>query len=108
VLIGGEDSGLVDTGRRESAIAAKSQTLIHKARRLLANPHLEIDYAWAGAFAESSTGLPVFKALPRLPGVFAILGCGGNGITFSMIAADVVSQWVQGQRDEDADLFSGP
>jgi len=106
VLIGGEDSGLTDAKRRAAAIPSKSQALIRKGRRLLSNPTLEIDYAWAGAFAESHTGLPVFEELEDLPDVFAILGCGGNGITFSMIAAEIVSKWVGGTRDADADLFS--
>jgi glycine/D-amino acid oxidase-like deaminating enzyme len=107
ILAGGEDSGLTDADRREAAIPAKGDKLIHKVRRLLKMPDLEIDYAWAGAFADSPTGLPVFKELPDLPGVFAILGCGGNGITFSVIAADVVKAWVKGRSDPDADLFVG-
>ena len=107
ILAGGEDSGLVDAGRRASAIPAKADKLIRKVRRLLKMPDLEVDYAWAGAFADSPTGLPIFKEIPDLPGVFAILGCGGNGITFSVIAADVVKAWVKGRRDRDADLFVG-
>lgn len=107
ILAGGEDSGLASAARRDAAIPAKAETLIRKVRRLLNMPQLEIDYAWAGAFADSPTGLPVFKALPELRGVFAILGCGGNGITFSMIAADMAAAWVRGRRDPDADLFVG-
>lgn len=107
VLVGGEDSGLTDTDRRAAAIPAKGDRLLRKAQRLLHLPELEIDYAWAGAFADSPTGLPVFKALPDLANVFAILGCGGNGITFSMIASDVVKGWVSGRKDPDSDLFVG-
>ena len=107
VLAGGEDSGLTDADRREAAIPAKADKLIRKVRNLLSLPDLEIDYAWAGAFADSPSGLPVFRELAGLPGVFAILGCGGNGITFSVIAADIVKAWVEGRRDPDADLFAG-
>ena len=107
VLIGGEDSGLVDPERRERAIATKSQALLKKAKRLLHRDDLEIDYAWAGAFADSPTGLPYFQELPDMPGVFAVLGCGGNGITFSMIAAQTAKAWVSGRADADADLFVG-
>lgn len=107
ILAGGEDSGLTDAARRKAAIPAKAEKLLHKVRTLLSLPDLEIDYAWAGAFADSPSGLPVFRELPDLPGVFAILGCGGNGITFSVIAADVVTAWVNGRHDPDADLFIG-
>ena len=107
ILAGGEDSGLTDTDRRQAAISAKADRLLRKVQRLLSIPDLEVDYAWAGAFADSPSGLPVFKELRDLPGVMAILGCGGNGITFSVIAADAVKAWVEGRRDRDADLFAG-
>lgn len=106
ILAGGEDSGLVSPARRQAAIPAKSAKLLGKVEALLGLDGLEIDYAWAGAFAESPTGLPVFGELPGQPGVFAILGCGGNGITFSVIAADIVKAWAEGRRDRDADLFA--
>ena len=107
ILVGGEDSGLTNADRRAAAIPAKANRLLRKAQQLLHLPELEIDYAWAGAFADSPTGLPVFKTLPDLPNVFAILGCGGNGITFSMIASDVVESWLAGRKDPDYDLFAG-
>ena len=107
IVAGGEDSGLTDPERRAAATPAKAATLIRKVRKLLHNPGLELDYAWGGAFAESPTGLPLFKELEDLPGVFAILGCGGNGITFSMMAAEIVATWVGGRDDPDAGLFLG-
>jgi len=67
---------------------------------------LEIDCAWAGAFADSPTGLPCIMEMPDLPGALAILGCGGNGITFSVIAGQIAHQWAKGRRDPDADLFN--
>jgi len=107
ILAGGEDSGLLDPKRRAQAIGTKSLKLLSKVQRLLGRSDLIVDYAWAGAFADSPTGLPIFKELPDVPGVLAILGCGGNGITFSMIASDVASAWIAGKRDPDADLFAG-
>lgn len=107
IIAGGEDSKLTAPERRAAATPAKAETLIRKVRRLLDRPDLEVDYAWGGAFAESPTGLPLFKPLDGLPGAYGILGCGGNGITFAMIAAEVVASWIRGKRDRDADLFTG-
>lgn len=105
ILVGGEDSSLNNADRRQAAIPNKSQRLLEKLRALLPRRALEIDYAWAGAFAESPTGLPYFSELEDLPHCYAVLGCGGNGITFSVIAAEVVARWVKAERDPDADLF---
>lgn len=107
ILVGGEDSKLTSPGRREDAIPKKAKALLRKIETLLGRSDLRIDYAWAGAFADSPTGLPVIKELPGLAGAMAILGCGGNGITFSAIAAQIVRQWARGRKDPDLDLFQG-
>jgi glycine/D-amino acid oxidase-like deaminating enzyme len=41
-----------------------------------------------------------------MPNCFAILGYGGNGITFSMIAAHLLQRRICGASDPDADLFA--
>jgi glycine/D-amino acid oxidase-like deaminating enzyme len=107
ILAGGEDSGLTDPDRRAEAVPAKAHRLIGKVRRLLHKPELELDYAWGGAFAESPNSLPVFKPVDGVAGAFAVLGSGGNGITFAMLAASVVQSWLAGRSDRDAHLFRG-
>jgi glycine/D-amino acid oxidase-like deaminating enzyme len=42
-----------------------------------------------GAFSESLTELPIIDPLVDQPNYFSILGCGGNGITLSTIAAEL-------------------
>ena len=66
----------------------------------------EVEYAWAGTFADSPTGLPSIGPVPGLPNVFATLGAGGNGITFSQIAANIAREWVRGRRHRDQALFA--
>jgi glycine/D-amino acid oxidase-like deaminating enzyme len=105
VVAGGEDSGLTDPARREAAIPAKSKKILASLTELLPGRDFRIAYAWAGAFAESQTGLPLFEPVAGMPNCLAILGCGGNGITFSMVASDIVTRWAKGQSDPDWDLF---
>jgi glycine/D-amino acid oxidase-like deaminating enzyme len=105
IVAGGEDSGLTDPKRRDHAIAAKSRALLAKIEELLPGRRLAIDYAWAGAFADSPTGLPHIAKVDGMANCLAVLGCGGNGITFSMVAAQLARHWVGGRTDPDADLF---
>ncbi len=105
ILAGGEDSSLNSPERRDAAIENKAERLLAKIEKLLPGRDLEIDYAWGGAFADSPSGLPYIAPAPNLGNCFAVLGCGGNGITFSVIAADVVTAWTEGKSDPDADLF---
>lgn len=107
ILVGGEDAAATAPSKRQAAIATKSRKLLDKAKELTGLSELEIDYAWAGAFAENPKGLPVFRPIEGIPGAFAILGCGGNGITFSVIGAQVIRGGITGKRDPDASLFLG-
>ena len=65
----------------------------------------EIDYSWAGAFGESVTGLPDIGPVPGLEHGWAVMGFGGNGITYSVIASQIVAAEVRGGADPDADLY---
>jgi glycine/D-amino acid oxidase-like deaminating enzyme len=37
--------------------------------------------------------------------IWAVMGFGGNGITYSVIASQVVAAEIRGERDTDADLY---
>ncbi len=41
-----------------------------------------------------------------MPNCYAVLGYGGNGITFSMMAAQILRGMICGSGDPDSDLFS--
>jgi glycine/D-amino acid oxidase-like deaminating enzyme len=105
IVAGGEDSDLRDAARRDAAIKNKAKSILSALNTLLPGRDLRAEYAWAGAFAVSPTGMPIFQEVDGMRNCMAILGCGGNGITFSMIAAQVVSHWAKGKRDPDAGLF---
>lgn len=63
------------------------------------------DFAWSAAFGMTPNGLPMIGAAPGLSNVYVTMGFGGNGITFSQIAADIISAEILGHRDADWNLF---
>ena len=63
-------------------------------------------YTWCGTFGGSSTGTPSIGPVPRMPNCYAVLGYGGNGITFSMMAAQMLRTMIEGGNDQDSELFS--
>jgi glycine/D-amino acid oxidase-like deaminating enzyme len=105
IVAGGEDSRLNSPDRRDAATPAKTERLLAKMRKLLPGRRLQADYAWAGAFADSPSGLPYIAGVPGHRNCMAVLGCGGNGITFSVIAASIARAWAEGTADPDATLF---
>ncbi len=62
-------------------------------------------YRWAGTFAQTQDGLPYIGEHPRWPGVWFALGYGGNGITFSVLAAKIITAAVSGTPHPAARLF---
>jgi glycine/D-amino acid oxidase-like deaminating enzyme len=106
VVCGGEDEDFVDETRRDERIADKSARIAEKLGRLF--PHLDTRpaFAWTGSFGTTTTGLPYIGAIPRQPRIQAVMGYGGNGITFSQIASEVVSTSIDGLEDTDARLFA--
>jgi glycine/D-amino acid oxidase-like deaminating enzyme len=108
VVCGGEDEEFSDDDSRDSLIPRKSARIAAKLSKLLPGIDPTPDYAWAGAFGSTSTGLPIIGPVPRKPRILAVMGYGGNGITYSQIASEIVSTSLAGGRDCDADLFSLP
>lgn len=106
VVCGGEDEDFVDEARRDELIADKSTRIAEKLGLIF--PHLDTrpEFAWAGSFGTTTTGLPYIGAIPRHPRIHAVLGYGGNGITFSQIASEIVPASINGLDDTDARLFA--
>ena len=62
--------------------------------------------AWCGTFSSTDDGLPYIGTWPGVDRMFYALGYGGNGITFSMIAAQLIKNKLKGIEDEREDVFS--
>ena len=105
VICGGEDEDFTDEPRRDALIAEKSDRISQKLLRLLPQLDTTPEFAWAGSFGTTATGLPFIGRLPRHPRIHAVMGYGGNGITYSRIAAEIVSAAISGSDDCDAKLF---
>jgi glycine/D-amino acid oxidase-like deaminating enzyme len=107
VICGGEDEPFTDEARRDALIPAKAETIAAKLAALLPGVDPTAAFAWAGAFGTTPTGLPILRRLPRRPRIHSVLGYGGNGITFSRIAAEMIATELAGGKDRDSDVFAG-
>jgi glycine/D-amino acid oxidase-like deaminating enzyme len=105
VLAGGADEPFADSEARDRLIDRKSKKIATMAKRIFPEVDFEPDYAWTGTFGDSETGMPAIGLVPGFKQTYAALGFGGNGITFSMLAAQIISRAVNGLTDPDADVF---
>ena len=107
VLVGGRDEKFQNPDRRDRLLARKTKDLTSDFAQLF--PHLaplRVDYSWAGTFAETRDGLPYIGSVPEQPHAIFALGFGGNGITFSQVAAEIIRDDALGRMNPDAAIFS--
>ena len=107
IIIGGEDSDeIVDPEARDALIPEKSRILAQKLEALWPHANRDIAYRWAGTFDTTSDGLPLIGPVPGKKGIFAAYGYGGNGITFSYLAAQLIGGLIAGEASPLIDDFA--
>jgi glycine/D-amino acid oxidase-like deaminating enzyme len=106
VICGGEDAEISDADERDALNEAKTKRLVEKLGKLLPMIDPTADYSWSGSFGDSTTGTPTIGPVPRMPNCYAAMGYGGNGITFSMMAGQMLRGIITGVGDPDSDLVS--
>lgn len=105
LLVGGEDDPCHNPDKRDASLPQKALRIREKVRALLPTLDWEIEFAWAGTFGETKDGLAYIGPTPEYPHCFFALGFGGNGMTFSVIAADILADLLTGRPNENAELF---
>jgi glycine/D-amino acid oxidase-like deaminating enzyme len=105
LIVGGEDEEDAGDHQDRSLMKRKAATLVKKAGELLPHVRISPSHVWAGAFGETRDSLPVIDRLPGVPHCHVVAGFGGNGVTYSVIAAEVIAALLRGTPDPDADLY---
>ena len=98
IIIGGEDStDIVEPEARDRLIPEKSRVLAQRLAALWRRANTGIEFRWAGTFDTTADGLPLIGPVPGARGVYAAYGYGGNGITFSFLAARLIGDLIAGK-----------
>ena len=66
---------------------------------------LALAFAWGGTFGTTKDGLPYIGEVPECPHASFTLGFGGNGIVFSMLAAEIIRDRLRGVASPYEGLF---
>ena len=107
LLVGGEDDDRDIPARRDRRVARKAAALQRKVARLVPGLRARPAFAWAGRFAETSDGLPLFGRHEQYGSrVLFALAYGGNGITYSMLGAGLLRAQIERRPHPLTGLFS--
>lgn len=97
VLIGGEDSSFRLGLLAETIKKHKSHILQDKVKEMMPDLHFIEDFTWSGVFGQTKDALPYIGSSPEYKNSLFVLGFGGNGITFSVQAMDLILKCLKGE-----------
>jgi glycine/D-amino acid oxidase-like deaminating enzyme len=106
LMAGGADLPFKNPAARDVLLPKQVRQLQKKYENLFGTELPPVAYAWAGSFAETRDGLPCIGKVPgRSPRLQFALCYGGNGITYSVHAGDIVRAGIEGRAHALDDVF---
>jgi len=97
IILGGEDDhALIEPAARDNATPAKVRALKDYLKVLWPHASSHVAFSWSGAFDTTQDGLPLIGTVPGCKNIYAAFGYGGNGITFSFLAAELLTTLLAG------------
>ncbi|OCW55639.1 NAD(P)/FAD-dependent oxidoreductase [Hoeflea olei] len=108
LIAGGEDEDDPEAFQSPAKLKSKTKRIAAKISALLGVSLPEPEFTWSAGFGVTPTGLPYIDRVPGMRHAYAVMGFGGNGITFSQIASEIVRAEIEGGSDPDSGLFRFP
>jgi glycine/D-amino acid oxidase-like deaminating enzyme len=104
-IMGGADRSFATVHKQEKLLQRQTSRLTKQFTRLFPAIPVDVDWRWGGTFGETKDGLPYIGTVPQFPHGYFALGYGGNGITFSYIAANLLLDLFLGRPNPDLEIF---
>lgn len=106
LILGGADLPFKNAAARDLLLPRQVRKLAARYRDLFGEDLPPVAYAWAGSFAETLDGLPYIGRVPGMnPRLQFALCYGGNGITYSVHAGDMIRAGIEGRPHELDEVF---
>jgi glycine/D-amino acid oxidase-like deaminating enzyme len=106
LMVGGADLPFKSAAARDLLLPRQARRIAAAYRDLFDAELPPVAYAWAGSFAETRDGLPYIGAVPgRHPHLRFALCYGGNGITYSVQAGEIIRAGIEGRTHPLDDVY---
>lgn len=105
LIAGGRDEDYYNPAKRDALIEKKTKQLEKDVKALFPDLQFRSQFSWAGTFGSTKDGLPYIGVCPGKPYSYFALGFGGNGITFSVLAADYIAKEIREQNNHVPEIF---
>jgi glycine/D-amino acid oxidase-like deaminating enzyme len=106
LMVGGADVPFKNSAARDALLPRQIRRLQQQYEELFDVELPPVAFAWAGSFAETRDGLPLIGRVPGMnPRLQFALCYGGNGITYSVHAGDIIRAGIEGRAHALDDVF---
>jgi glycine/D-amino acid oxidase-like deaminating enzyme len=105
VIMGGADRPFATAHQQDKLLSRQTARLRSQFTKLFPRIPIDVDWSWGGTFGETKDGLPYIGTVPQFPHGYFALGYGGNGITFGLIAADLLLDLFLQRPNPDLEIF---
>jgi glycine/D-amino acid oxidase-like deaminating enzyme len=105
ILVGGCDTAFASDHAQDRLVERQAKLLVERFDTLFPETEFELAYSWAGTFGSTKDGLAYIGQTPEWPHAYFALGYGGNGITYSLVAAELITDHFLGRSNPDARIF---
>ncbi len=105
IIAGGKDEVFYSPGNRDKLLNKKTKQITETVSKIYPGYPFIPDYCWTGTFAETKDGLPYIGKHKMHPHSYFAMCYGGNGITFSQIAAEIISNEILGNSGHISNIF---
>jgi len=106
LLLGGADLPFKTAAARELLLPRQIRRLQEQYQDLFGAEMPPVAYTWAGSFAETRDGLPFIGRVPGMsPRLQFALCYGGNGITYSVHAGEIIRAGIEDREHPLDDIF---
>ncbi|GAB2960247.1 FAD-dependent oxidoreductase [Hymenobacter coalescens] len=106
IMVGGRDEVVRQAAFQNTMLEHKTAKLEEQFQELFASATpFTRDFVWAGVYGETADGLPYIGAHQDFPRTQFALGYGGNGTTYSLLAAEIIRDALTGRTHRYAATF---
>lgn len=105
IIMGGGDEEFHNPEKRDKLLPRKESYLLKQFKKCFPDINFKLDYSWAGTFGETQDALPYFGKPDSQKKEHYVLGFGGNGITFSVMAMNSIIASLNGTSHQDLEYY---
>lgn len=104
-IIGGADQPFKGSHKLDRIQDRQTTRLAKQFAGMFPGITFDVDWSWAGTFAETADGLPYIGVAPEFPNGSVALGYGANGVVFGYVASNLLLDLFLGRENPDEELF---